>query len=352
MKILSIETSCDETAAAIIEKKNNETKILSNIIFSQIKIHKKFGGVVPNLASRAHLEKIIPAIKEALTKAKTNLNEIDAIACTTQPGLFPTLIIGIETAKTLAFFLKKPLIKVDHLKAHIYANWLVTNHIRQPAELATSTSWQNRSQIFPAISLVVSGGHTELFLMKDCKKFKKIGQTLDDAAGEAFDKIARILGLGYPGGPAIAKQAYQWKSQIQNHKFQKNSKSQIPNIKLPRPVINSKNYNFSFSGLKTAVLYDYQKRSLKIKKSKTFLQKMAYETQQAIIDVLIFKTLKAAKNFKAKTIFLGGGVAANQELRKQFKLKIKKEIPNSKFYIPNSKLCTDNAAMIGIAALM
>ncbi|MBI4652687.1 tRNA (adenosine(37)-N6)-threonylcarbamoyltransferase complex transferase subunit TsaD [Candidatus Kuenenbacteria bacterium] len=363
MLILGIESSCDETAAALVEIKKGKIKIISNVISSQIKIHQKYGGVVPEMAARAHLENILPVITKALGKKEKSIfggstskcgvcqladlrkkeKKIDLIAVTVGPGLITSLLVGIETAKVLAYLWNKPIIGVNHLEGHIYANFIgkifnfqfsifkqIQNSIRQLAD---------KCQMFPAICLIVSGGHTELILMKDHLKYKKIGQTKDDAAGEAFDKVAKMLNLNYPGGPAIAEAAMKIKKlQATSYKLQAN---------FPRPMINSGDYDFSFSGLKTAVLYQ-------LKKDKDWQKKIpeyCYEFQQAIIDVLIFKTLKAAKEYKVKTIILSGGVAANNELRKQFnhQLQVTSYKLQANFLVPSKNLCTDNAVMITVA---
>lgn len=351
MKILAIETSCDDTSIAILEikgKKPPRFKVLSNIISSQVKIHKKWGGVYPTLARREHQKNLVPVLNQALKKAKllkdsksfisTNKTlkkilereeslydllikflkkyrkpKIDSIAVTVGPGLDPCLWTGVNFAKSLAYFWNLPIIPTNHIEGHILANLL---------------SYKN---IFPAVSLIVSGGHTQLILIEKLGKYKIIGETKDDAAGECLDKTARMLGLGYPGGPEIAKKARKGSS------FK---------INLPRPMINQKNYDFSFSGLKTAVLYDYKNRSLKIRKTKEYIKEMCEEIQQSVIDVLIKKTMKALKDHKAKTILLGGGVAANNELRKQFQSIVK----NQRFLVPEKDLCTDNAVMTAITA--
>lgn len=335
--ILGIETSCDETAASLLKIKNGKFEIISNVVSSQVKIHARYGGIVPEVAARKHAENIVPVLNAALANlfksSLINIRQskfvkinkiIDAIAVTNGPGLITSLLVGVEAAKTLAFLTRKPLIPVNHLLGHIYINF-INNH-----QLIN-----NRQQLFPAICLVVSGGHTELVLMRDFENFKKIGQTLDDAAGECFDKVAKILGLGYPGGPAIATEADKFK--ISNLKFR---------IDLPRPMINSNDFNFSFSGLKTAVLYSFQRSK---SKNRNYLFKMCREVQQAIIDVLIAKTIKAAQKFKAKSIILGGGVVANEELRKQFASKVYSLSFKVKFFAPAKNLCTDNAAMIALA---
>ncbi len=394
MIILGIETSCDETAAAILEIRNRKIEIRSNVVSSQVKIHAQYGGIVPEVAARKHAENIIPVLSTALAalnsksqipNSKQILNSkfqvqkrIDAIAVTNGPGLITSLLVGVEAAKTLAFLWQKPLIFVNHLAGHIYANFVhdadtERRSTRIKTRINADISENQRkylcgSALWPAICLVVSGGHTELVLMRDFEKFEKIGQTLDDAAGECFDKVAKILGLGYPGGPAIAAHAAQFpisKSQIPNKSQISNSKFQI---KLPRPIINSGDFNFSFSGLKTAVLY--KTNSIKRRtNNKKFIQEMCYEVQQAIIDVLIEKTIRAAKKFQVKSIILGGGVVANDSLRESFKLKIKNQSteahsacvlgarPSTKdlcsglklkinLLIPSKNLCTDNAAMI------
>ena len=330
MIILSIDTSCDDTCIAILEIKKKKIKVLSNIVSSQVDIHKKYGGVYPSLAKREHEKNLVPVLKQTLQKAhnKKKFKKPDLIAVTIGPGLDPCLWVGLNFAKSLSLVWNIPLIPVNHIEGHILANFL----------LKTSLNFQ---KLLPAICLIVSGGHTQLILIKKIGNYKIIGETRDDAAGECFDKTARILGLAYPGGPSIAQEAEQFSI----------SDSQI-SIKLPRPMIYSKDYDFSFSGLKTAVLYDYKKRSKKIRTSQKYISAMAKEIQQTIIDVLIKKTIKATKDYKIKNIMLGGGVIANKELQRQFKEKIKKEIPNSLLLIPDSNLCTDNAAMIGIAGYL
>lgn len=321
MIILAIDTSCDDTCVAILKIANDKLKILSNVVSSQVKIHRKYGGIYPSLAKREHQKNLPVVLKKALNKAKKP--KIDAVAVTIGPGLEPCLWTGINFAKDLAQQRNLPIIPVNHIEAHIFANFL-----------------DKFQKLFPAICLVVSGGHTQLILMNDIGKYKIIGETRDDAAGECFDKTARVLGLPYPGGPAIATEA---------SKPQKGDRGQS-SVKLPRPMINSKDYDFSFSGLKTAVLYEFKKKSKKVRVSKEYVREMAREIQQAIIDVLIKKTIKAAKDCKAKSIVLGGGVTANDELRKQLKEKIKKEIPNIQYLTPNIQFCTDNAVMIGATA--
>lgn len=339
MYILGIETSCDDTAAAIIEAKgefnNPSFSVLSNVSYSQVAIHKKFGGIVPNLASRAHLEKISPTVKAALSISKISDHNLDLIAVTRGPGLMPSLLVGVNFARALAYKWQKPIIGVNHLEGHIYSNWL------PPIAVNPKLQITNYKNLFPALILIVSGGHTELVLMKNYGQYKIIGETLDDAAGEAFDKTARILGLEYPGGPAIAALADKWEGKpLKTHQMPIGYECVSKNhqIKLPRPMINSNDYNFSFSGLKTAVLYSHKGKNKSL---------MANEIQNAIVDVLVFKTLKAIKNCQPKTVMIAGGVAANKKLREEMALKIAPyKIP---FLIPELPFTTDNAAMIAAA---
>lgn len=337
MHILAIETSCDETAAAVIEKNGSNIKILSNVIASQIDLHKKFGGVFPEIASRAHAEKIITVSEEALKENK----DIDVIAVTTGPGLIGSLLVGVNFAKTLAFSKKLPIIGVNHWLGHIYSNWA-----KKPYPT------------FPALVLIVSGGHTGLVLMKSHNKIFTLGETLDDAAGEAFDKVSNLLGLGYPGGPAISAAAEKYKASSETK-----SGSQAPQevlyaapverisfcderVKLPRPMLGSKDYNFSFSGLKTAVLYEFKKHH----QNNLVKFEIASEFQQAVIDVLIGKTTQAAYEFKPKSICLCGGVSANKELREQMEKAVAALPWKTTYFVPPINLSTDNAAMIGLAA--
>lgn len=322
MIVLGIETSCDETAASLIKEEDGKTDILSSIVSSQVKLHAEWGGVVPNLAAREHLKNMAAVLKEAFEKAEKNYEEIDLIAVTSGPGLIPSLLVGVNFAKTLSWTWKKPLIGIHHIEGHIYANFL---------------SKKESGINFPILCLVVSGGHTQLVFMKDHLQYEIIGETLDDAAGEAFDKVARILGLGYPGGPEISKKAAEFKQK----KF---------GIKLPRPMISSKDFNFSFSGLKTAVLYLIKSHSDKIK-NEEFIQEVSHEFQQAVLDVLIQKTIKAAIKLRPKTITIAGGVSANPELRKQMGEAILEKIPNTFYSVPDFSFSIDNAAMIAAAGL-
>ena len=306
MKILAIETSCDETSAAVVE---NGRHILSNIIASQIDLHQQFGGVVPEVASRRHLELITPTIDTALQEANTLLSDIDAIAVINRPGLVGALIVGVAAAKTIAFAASLPLIPVHHIEAHIYANWLTDEEIE-----------------LPAVCLVVSGGHSNIFYMKEHGSFEQIAKTRDDAAGEAFDKCARAMGLGYPGGPLIDKLAKDG-----------NPKA----IRFPRSRFEN-SLDFSFSGLKTAVI-----RYVRDKHESESIADIAASFQQAVVDVLVKHTFEAAETFNVKQILVAGGVAANSALNNAMKeTGIKNGI---KVNIPKPILCTDNAAMVGAA---
>lgn len=320
MIILSIESSCDETAVAILEINKRKFKVLANFVASQINIHKKYGGVVPEVAARKHMENMLPILDKALKQAKLTVKQIDAIAVVYGPGLITSLIVGIETAKTLAMIWNKPLIPVNHVKAHILANYLQG----EQGELEDIK--------YPALCLVVSGGHTSLVLLSDANNFKTIGSTRDDAVGEAFDKAAKIMGLGYPGGPIISKYAV----------------NADPNYyKLPRPMIYSKDFDFSFSGLKTAVRNEWEKVRFKDEEA---IRNMCAAFQQASIDVLVAKTLRAAEQYQVKSLLLGGGVAANKELRRQLSEQVAEKIPHIKFFQPDLHLTTDNALMVAVAA--
>lgn len=344
MKILGIETSCDETGIALVE---NGRKILSNALASSKEMHNKYGGVYPEIAARAQLEVIIPvldqAIKQAFGNSQNWKNKFDAIAVTSGPGLKSSLLVGVETAKTLAVVLQKPIIGVNHVLAHLYANWLINPEQAQ----------RERQPSFPALGLIVSGGHTLLVYLVNHGKFKVIGTTLDDAAGEAFDKTARLLGFSYPGGPEIANAATKFKIQSASPDWIGANWRTKFQIKLPRPMIKSTDLNFSFSGLKTAVLREVQKYKKHNNNSQLpadLVNAFAYEIQEAITDVLVAKTLKAASQLKLKSILLAGGVAANTLLKEKFLLEIrhlKLEIP---LFIPPVPLCTDNAAMIASCA--
>jgi len=350
MKVLGIETSCDETSASVVECQNNDIGILSNVVSSQVKLHAQWGGVVPNLAAREHLKNIIPVLKLALKEANAAPADLDLIAVTNGPGLIPALLIGTSSAKTLSYFWEKPIIGIHHIEGHIYANFIYKiSGISQPKAGPPRAEKLKTKISFPVLALVVSGGHTQLIYMKRNMSYKIIGQTLDDAAGEAFDKVARILNIGYPGGPVIAQRAMEFP--ISNNQF--SNKYKIPNIKyqiqLPRPMINSKNFDFSFSGLKTAVLYETKKHT-RLLKNKDYIAELCHEFQQAVIDVLISKTIEAAQKYNPKTIMLAGGVAANSELRRQLGKAIKNNLPAVTCILPSIKYTGDNAAMIATAA--
>lgn len=309
--ILAIETSCDETSAAVVK---NGREVLSNIIASQIEIHQKFGGVVPEVASRKHIENINPIIQKALDEAEISLENIDVIGVTYGPGLVGALLVGISSAKAIAFSRKIPLVGVNHIEGHIFANFIEHKNLEPPF-----------------ISLIVSGGHTHLVYVEDYGKYQIMGKTRDDAAGEAFDKIARALKLGYPGGPIIDKLA------------QKGNKNAV---EFPRAYLEEGSFDFSFSGLKSAVL-NYL-NSCNQKGIKIIIEDVAAGFQQSVIEVLVNKTIKAAIDKGVKTVTLAGGVAANSELRNVMFEQCKREGIDVKF--PSKALCTDNAAMIGAAA--
>jgi N6-L-threonylcarbamoyladenine synthase len=340
MNILGIETSCDETAIGILEAKKTKAgffiKPLSSVISSQIKLHKKYGGIVPMLANREHTKNIPVVLRKAIKKAfdsEKDISKIDLIAVTKGPGLILSLLIGVNFAKTLAWLSKKPIIGTNHLEGHLFSFLLPKENNNYQFSI---TSYQ---KTFPAICLLASGGHTQLVYIKKFGNYKVIGETRDDAAGECFDKGARLLGLDYPGGPAIAAQSSKHKNPSLNPQI----------FSLPRPMINSQDYDFSFSGLKTALLYLTQEINFKNKKKK--LQPiLSYELQEAITDVLVKKTIKATLEFKAKSIILAGGVSANQRLREKFKETLKKKgINNINFLTPLLEYTTDNAIMIALA---
>jgi len=342
MKILGIETSCDETSVAVVKSDGRNFVVKSNVVSSQIKIHAKYGGVVPEVAARIHVEAILPVVEAAL--GKDGAKKIDAVAVAAGPGLITSLLVGNEVARILSWFFKKPLVRINHIEAHIYANWLNDKKIK-----------------FPALCLVVSGGHTELILMRGHGKYEVVGQTRDDAAGECFDKTAKILGLGYPGGPAVAAEAQKFvlaspdtaiginsAKQSQNNGIAASPSAPRNDIRLPRPMIDTPDFDFSFSGLKTAVLY--AARDLKNKyKMEEIVPAMAYEIQEAIVDVLVAKTMKAAEKYNVKTVMLAGGVSANKRLRERFAVAMRNELPGMDWNIPDFKYCTDNAAMVAAA---
>jgi N6-L-threonylcarbamoyladenine synthase len=301
MKILGVETSCDETAAAVVE---DGSKVMSNVVSSQVDIHARYGGIVPEVASRQHMLTILPVVEGAMSQAHVNWKDIDAVAVTYGPGLSGSLLVGVNIAKAIALTYGLPLIGVNHLEAHIYANWLVGKEI-----------------FFPILCLIVSGGHSDLVLMSDHGEYKRIGRTRDDAAGEAFDKGARILSLGYPGGPIIEAVA----------------RDVAPTLALPRAWLRGSN-DFSFSGIKTALLHLVQARG---SPDPFWVTDAAASFQQAIVEVLAAKTIAATRELDVKGILLSGGVAANSTLRDQFSQRSPLPV-----IIPPPSLCTDNAAMV------
>lgn len=371
MRILGIETSCDETSISILEFNQNQCKILVNLIYSQIAIHQPYGGVVPNLAKREHQKKLVPLFKLALKQTnllknkkingisknkEKELNEIlikdeilrkkileflkkyskpkiDLITVTKGPGLAPALWSGVNFARAISFYWDIPIIGINHLEGHLFSAFL-------PKKIEQKEKIDISSDLFPAIGLIISGGHTQILLVNGIGKYRLIGETRDDAAGECFDKTARLLRLDYPGGPAIAKEALKSKKMV---------KSAIE-IKLPRPMINQKNYDFSFSGLKTAVFYlveHLKKQNISLKEIRPYL---ANEIQNSINEVLVAKTLRAAKNFKVKNVILGGGVVANEVLLNLFEKEIHEKLPKIGFIVPEKKYTGDNASMIALVA--
>lgn len=322
--ILSIETTCDDTAISICKYNSDSFVVLSNIISSQIKEHNPFGGVVPELASREHIKNIIPVLEKAILDAKIKLEEIDYIAITNKGGgLVGSIIVGTETAKTLSFLLKKPIISVNHIRGHVLVSMI---------EKLEENKYSIIPLEYPMIALTVSGGHTQIVLIKDFSTWEVIGQTLDDAAGECYDKVSKILNLGYPGGPIISKMALN------------GDKSKI---KFPRPMIGSGDLNFSFSGLKTAVLYEYEK--IKKEKLNISIEDVCASAQDAINDILTKKSLKAVEKFSPRFFLLAGGVSANKDLRERLKNSIEQN-SEAKFRMPEISNCMDNALMINIAA--
>ncbi len=313
MIILGIETSCDETAASVVA---NGQDILSCVVSSSLAHHKKYGGIIPEIASRKQLESIHTVVDEALKTARKTISQLDGIAVTANPGLIGSLLVGISFAQGLAYSRSIPLVKVDHIMAHMYANFLTFQ----------KTSGRPQKPELPAVGLIVSGGHTNLFFIRNFHSIELIGQTRDDAAGETFDKVSRILGLGYPGGPAIDRLAQQGRNTEFNF-----SCAQLPG-----------SYDFSFSGIKTAIYYlahDHKKDHRKLP-----IQKIAYSFQKSVVDVLVKKTIDACQRKKVKTILVGGGVAANSALRQRL-LQAGQE-HNITVFFPDLCLCMDNAAMI------
>lgn len=310
MKVLAVESSCDETSVAVVE---DGRRVYSNVIASQIDTHKKFGGVVPEIASRQHVEAINTVLKEGLDEAGVDLKDIDIIAATKGPGLIGALLVGLSAGKTLALATNKPFVGVNHIVGHVCANYISFKDLEPPF-----------------IGLIISGGHTYLIEVKDYVDFTLHGRTVDDAVGEAFDKVARSMGIGYPGGPIVDKLAKEGKETID----------------FPRVMIKEDNYNFSFSGLKTAVL-NYL-NSTKLRGEEIVIEDVCKSFQEAVVDVLLEKSFRLAKEKNMDKIVLCGGVSANSRIREAFEEEGDKE--NIKIFYPDLKLCTDNAAMIASAA--
>lgn len=308
MLVLGVETSCDETSVAIVR---DGKEVLANIVYSQIDIHKKFGGVVPEVASRNHVEKITVVFEEALKTANVDAKDIDLVAVTSHPGLIGSLLVGINAAKAFALAHNLEYLEVDHIKGHIYANYLESDFK------------------FPLLALVVSGGHTELILMEDHYKFKLLGQTLDDAVGEAYDKVGRVMGLEYPGGPIVDKLAL----------------SGEVTYNLPLVYLDKEDYNFSFSGLKSAVINLIN--TAKMKGEEINVPNLCASFQNSAVKVLVDKTINAAKKHNVEHIVVAGGVAANKGLRKMLKEEVEK-LNDVNLTFPSMKYCTDNAAMIAV----
>lgn len=379
--ILGIETSCDETAISIIEaqgeiEKGAKIRVLSNVLISQIDIHKPYGGVFPMLAKREHAKNLVPILTEALQTSglflprirnqesriknddlskllerepellaslleflpKIKTPKIDAIAVTSGPGLEPALWVGINFAKALALAWGKPLIPVNHMEGHIYSAFLQKNG-------KEITNYKLQVTKTPTLALLISGGHTEIVLIKKPFTYKVVGQTRDDAVGEAFDKAARVLGLSYPGGPEISRRAEKFREQ-----FRKSGKTPTGLYKLPRPMIHSDDLDFSFSGIKTAVLYMVKKiENLTEGISQELREEICYEFEEAVTETLLSKMLRAAEKYEPKTIIMGGGVTANRHIQKSFKETFEKELPGTEILVPEKDLSTDNALMIAVA---
>jgi len=404
IKILAIETSCDETAASVIEEMDGQPVIISNIVSSQVDLHAKTGGVVPEVASRAHMEAINPVIALALLNAqqkiyhlndKSNYNsenldsrsqtpvwndmedidyqksislldDITHIAVTAGPGLIGSLLVGFNAAKAMAYARDLPIVPVNHIEGHIYSVFLKLQNNRINGKMI---KWQN-DKMFPLLALTVSGGHTSLNVMSDHGIYETIGDTLDDAVGEAYDKVGKLLGLGYPGGPAVSKLAKKFRENLKsnpngkilndqiNSKIVKcqNSKMLSSNIVFPRPMITDGTFNFSFSGLKTAVLTAVKKNMTTYHVDNpedipgNVKEGIAYAFEEAVADVLVAKTLKAIDKFSPKTVIFAGGVSANDYLRLKLSEAVDSQSSDINYLVPTKELTGDNAAMIGLAA--
>ena len=344
MHILALETSCDDTAAAVVEQTPEGVFVRSSVVSSQIALHATYGGVVPNLAAREHARNIVPVVEAALRSAKLTPRDIDLIAVTQGPGLIPALLVGTTAAKTLSFLWRKPLLGVHHIEGHIYANF-----IRQTPQ----SNIENHTSVFPLLALVVSGGHTQLMLMRDHFQYEVLGETQDDAVGECFDKVARLLGLPYPGGPLVARRADDWRNLISDPEKDTSEspkiKDQESKIRFPRPMLQSDDLHFSFSGLKTSVLYFLKKHEADMQ-NEDFVSEVCHEFQEAAIDVLVGKTERAPQEHSPRTFVIAGGVSANVRLRNQLRNLLDERFPDTKFLTPEFRYSLDNAAMIGAAA--
>ncbi len=365
MKILGIESSCDDTSVSLIEASETGFVVLAEKTASQIDIHKKYGGVIPEVAARAHAEFILPLIEEVMQGQE----KPDVIAVTAGPGLMTALLVGVEAARTLSYLWDVPLVRVNHIEGHMLSVLIQSLPLQGGAGGGLSTHKTDNLKVetvrgphltspyrggnptiqFPALALVVSGGHTELMLIKSFGEYEKIGKTMDDASGECFDKVAKLLGLEYPGGPKISKLALEGNARA---------------IQFPRPMIHENTFNFSFAGLKTAALYwlrDNQLSAVRINSinlpagifgvtpEPPTLSDFCASFEQAITDVLVTKTMKAAKQYNPKTILLGGGVSANKKLRETLEKEIKLQSPETQFLVPEFKYAMDNATMIAVA---
>ncbi|NTW15312.1 MAG: tRNA (adenosine(37)-N6)-threonylcarbamoyltransferase complex transferase subunit TsaD [Candidatus Moranbacteria bacterium] len=410
--ILAIETSCDDTAAAVISLEDGRPVVRSSVVSSQIELHRQYGGVVPNLAAREHVRNLVPVIDEAMRRAGLGPDDIDAIAVTQGPGLIPALLAGVSAAKSLALAWRKPLLGIHHIEGHIYANFIgepATDNSQLTTGKNESLPSQARDSLserekrnqetedrnpsssaggearpadaglsegrrddgpFPLLALVVSGGHTELVLMRDHFTYEILGRTKDDAAGEAFDKVAKMLGLPYPGGPEIAARAAQYQKQdpsvrdgfveaIQGSESSGSPRSRGLELAMtdkkdfhfPRPMIDSGDYDFSFSGLKTAVLYQIRKVA-ETERSEAFIAAICHAFQEAVVEVLVTKTRRAIREFAPRTLVIAGGVSANVALRESLADMVASGFPHTDFIVPEFKYSLDNAAMIGAAALL
>ncbi len=354
MKVLAIESTCDETAAAVVESCGRGVKVLKNVVASSVEMHEKYGGIVPEVAAREQIRSIIPVITEALGD-----EFVDAVAVSYGPGLMGSLLVGVETAKVIAWSWKKPLLKVNHMTAHVLANWIVDEKqsiedINRFPIRSGMTSHNDASEVpeFPAVGLVVSGGHTDLILLETLSNWRWIGGTRDDAVGEAFDKAARLLGLPYPGGPEMDKAA----NNVSEEEWLKNKDI----FKLPRPLIHDPRLDMSFSGIKAAIA-----RVVESKKYKGWIPDqaqndingddlkkciLAREFSESVTEVLVKKTMIAQEQYHPKSVVLAGGVAANKKLREALRVEV--ESAGVQFFVPELKYCGDNAAMVGAAAIL